>query len=584
MKRSNTYYNILRKAGVIAASLVAFAALPLTLTGCATDSEANAKSIYDYKDDDVKSYADLFEVFWNVMDQRYCALNEQGISSLDWNQVYGEYKPKFAALKSFTATSEFTLEEIQSDNAKAKQYFKEIIDKILDQHFRITITLPVSHASTESVTIRSSLRERDDKFPLSSRWNFTKSLLKDGNMTFEFKSPEGFCMIGGFLKSDPEVYYLSFSNFRLTENCQHTYRKEYLPTYEGSTYHLSRQTIVDKVNELVSAQDKREKVASEATTLLDSMNNYFASDAVTAACKKMVAFSNGGDYYGMVEQVQKAENMAPGIVKRLPRSTEVDDISRNIQGIMDSDANCATIRSEAGFSQWLCTALAEYLLHEREFYAFWSDVEFTTDHSVVEFYQRCFMEPLKEGKIKKLLLDLRSNTGGYVADTRLITDYLVSHTATFCYMRMKENDNPYGYSPWVPQQIVVTPNSLKRDIPTAILIDNWSASMGEVTPLMLKSQGDHIKLIGRNTFGAQCMLTENANSNGGWTGNVTRYLNFYMPCVMTKDTHGNILESVGLAPDYKVERMTNDEITKIYQAASDAKDRDMEKALEVLRQ
>lgn len=80
-------------------------------------------------------------------------------------------------------------------------------------------------------------------------------------------------------------------------------------------------------------------------------------------------------------------------------------------------------------------------------------------------------------------------------DTRLLTDYLITQSAVYAYVRKKEDNNPYSYTPWIPQKITVTPKSLGRNIPTAILLDNYSASMSEVTTLILKSQGDHVKTI-----------------------------------------------------------------------------------------
>lgn len=563
----------------------AMGALQPVLTGCVADVDANSKSISDYKDSDVKSYGDLFEVFWSVMNQRYCDLNEHSdASSLDWDQVYSEYKPKFEALKSFRATSDYTQEEIQADNAKAQQYFQEIVGKVLDQHFRLKVTLPVSHASQETVSFRSSLRERGRYVPLDSRWVYTNGQLKSDTTSFGDITSDGFCILGGFLKDAPDTYYLGFNSFSLTANCSYAYHDDYLPTNAANAYHLDQQKIAAKAGELVASQEKRTQVEQEAVALLATVDQYLASSAVTAACGKMMAYSNEGDYYGMADSVTLAVLRSPGIIKSLPVSKDVSTLTNVIKVQMARDNGCKTICTESSFCTWLSKAMAEYLLHEREFYAFWSDVAFTYKHSCVETYRRRFLEPLAEGKIQKLILDLRGNTGGSVADTRLLTDFLVNRTATFCYMRKKEDNNPYSYTPWVPQQIVVTSSSLGRDIPTVVLIDNYSASMSEITSLILKSQGDHVKTVGRNSYGAQCMLvSDNSSSNGGWQGNVTSYLWFYMPVVLTKDVKGNILESVGITPDYAVEEMSQEEVGKIQQNSADARDRDLEKALEILR-
>lgn len=84
------------------AFLLATTTTGMSLTSCVADNDANEKSISDYSDTDVKSYGDLFQVFWSVMNQRYCTLNEQSsVSSQTWDQVYKEYKPKFDALMTF---------------------------------------------------------------------------------------------------------------------------------------------------------------------------------------------------------------------------------------------------------------------------------------------------------------------------------------------------------------------------------------------------------------------------------------------------------------------------------------------------
>lgn len=587
----NSNYNIRRwlaEIKTIAASLFILISLSFALAGCVADSETNTKSIYDYTDNDVKSYGDLFEVFWNVMNQRYCDLNEQpDASSLDWNQVYGEYKPKFDALKSFQATSEFTQAEIQADNAKAQQYFTEIVGKIIDQHFYIDVMLPVSHGSYETVRFSSTLYGKDQYFPLSYRWEYIKSQLKQDGTAFSYSYDIGgddeFFMEGGFLKDHPDIYYLGFSRFDICNNFFHTYKQEYLPVNAESTYHLSQQIIVNKAKELVASDEKCVRIVQEATALLSAIDNYIASDNVQALCKKMVAYENGGDYYGLAYYAQKACNSMPNILVNLPLQEDVSGVANRIVELIKNYNDCQAICSDTNFASWFVQALARYLWHEREFNNYWSDLVFTYYHPLVESYRRYFLEPLKEGKINKLILDLRSNGGGRVADTRFLTDYLVSHTATYCYMRKKENDNPYGYSPWIPQQIVVTPKSLGRDIPTAILLDNCSASMAEMTPLMLKSQGDHVKIIGRNSAGAQSILSSNTSTNGGWQGYVTSYLFFYMPVTMSKDMNGNLLEAVGITPDYPVEAMTEEEFYNIINNTSSARDRDMEKAIEVLQ-
>lgn len=567
------------------AFLLATTTTGMSLTSCVADNDANEKSIYDYSDTDVKSYGDLFQVFWSVMNQRYCTLNEQSAVSLQtWDQVYKEYKPKFDALKTFQHTSAFTQQEIQEDNAKAKQYFQEIIDKIIDQHFYVKITLPVSHSSMETVRFNSTLRNKTEYFPLNAHWNHTRDQLNLDGTAFGEITSDGFCIMGGYLKEQPGTYYLGFNKFALYENCFHEYQKTYLPGNAASTYHLDASTISAKAKALIADDGKREKAEQQAEQLLADMDNYLASDDAAQACEKMAAYSNQGDYSGLYALASEAYEKSPNLLKQLPITADASGMGEQIRQKLQGDARYQQMLSASGFANWYCQALADYLWHERELYAYWSDLKFTYNHLCVEGYRRLFLEPLAKGEIKKLILDFRGNGGGSVIDTRLLTDYLITQTAVYAYVRKKEDNNPYSYTPWIPQKITVTPKSLGRNIPTAILLDNYSASMSEVTTLILKSQGDHVKTIGRNSYGAQAMLTsDNEASNGGWIGNVTSYLYFYMPFSLTKDAQGNLLESVGIAPDYLLDEMTGEEKEKLYQNNPSAVDRGLKKAMEVLK-
>ena len=567
------------------AFLLATTTTGMSLTSCVADNDANEKSIYDYSDTDVKSYGDLFQVFWSVMNQRYCTLNEQSsVSSQTWDQVYKEYKPKFDALKTFQHTSEFTQQEIQEDNAKAKQYFQKIIDKIIDQHFYVKITLPVSHSSMETVRFNSTLRNKTEYFPLNAHWNHTRDQLNLDGTAFGEITSDGFCIMGGYLKEQPGTYYLGFNKFALYENCFHEYQKTYLPGNAASTYHLDASTISAKAKALIADDGKREKAEQQAAQLLADMDSYLASDDAAKACEKMAAYSNQGDYSGLYALASEAYEKSPNLLKLLPITADASGMGEQIRQKLQGDARYQQMLSASGFASWYCQALADYLWHERELYAYWSDLKFTYNHLCIEGYRRLFLEPLAKGEIKKLILDFRGNGGGSVIDTRLLTDYLITQTAVYAYVRKKEDNNPYSYTPWIPQKITVTPKSLGRNIPTAILLDNYSASMSEVTTLILKSQGDHVKTIGRNSYGAQAMLTsDNEASNGGWIGNVTSYLYFYMPFSLTKDAQGNLLESVGIAPDYLLDEMTGEEKEKLYQNNPSAVDRGLKKAMEVLK-
>lgn len=68
-------------------------------SSCVEDVTESTKEPTRYTANDIKSYSDLFDVFWNTMNQRYNYFYEQ--SSFNWETVYNEYAPKFKKLKTF---------------------------------------------------------------------------------------------------------------------------------------------------------------------------------------------------------------------------------------------------------------------------------------------------------------------------------------------------------------------------------------------------------------------------------------------------------------------------------------------------
>lgn len=67
---------------------------------CVEDVTESTKEPTRYTASDIKSYSDLFDVFWNTMNQKYNYFYEQ--SSLNWEAIYKEYTPKFKELKRLT--------------------------------------------------------------------------------------------------------------------------------------------------------------------------------------------------------------------------------------------------------------------------------------------------------------------------------------------------------------------------------------------------------------------------------------------------------------------------------------------------
>lgn len=203
-----------------------------------------------------------------------------------------------------------------------------------------------------------------------------------------------------YLKEQPGTYYLGFNKFALYENCFHEYQKTYLPVNAASTYHLDASTISAKAKALITDAGKREKAEQQAAQLLTDMDSYLASDDAAKACEKMVAYSNQGDYSGLYALASEAYEKSPNLLKLLPITSDASGMGEQIRQKLQGDALYQQMLSASGFACWYCQALADYLWHERELYAYWSDLKFTYNHLCVEGYRRLFLEPLAKGEIR----------------------------------------------------------------------------------------------------------------------------------------------------------------------------------------
>lgn len=576
------YYIIGKVRRAYMACLLAM--VTLSLTSCVSDNNGSSDSIFDYTNNDVKSYGDLFDIFWKVMNQRYNYLNEQqGTFALNWDQVYSDYKPKFEALLTFDRSSKWTVSQIQADHDKAQEYFKEIVNHILDQHFRLTVKLPISHTSFDKVTFSSQGIQREGcTMPLWMHFDYTLQELCNDDNLIDYNT-QNFSMLGGFVKGKPNTYYLAFSKFALGDNCTYSYKSQYLPQDKKSSYWLSKETIDQQISTLVDATGQRETIRQAAYKLYDSFENYMNSEDVKAAISKMVAYAQEGKYEGLLADVKKAHSEMPLPLQTFTNVDAVKQMQEQLEDGLQNHPEYDALNENLSFRTWLLKALAAYLCNVRELDSFCNDASFTLQHPLVELYPKCFIENLKSGKIQKLILDFRGNGGGAVSDTRLLTDFLITHSKAYCYIRLKEDNNPYSYTPWIPQYIEQTSNSIGRDIPIVCIIDQGSGSMSETTTLLLRGQGDHVRIVGRNSAGAFSMLSQSGAANGGWNGNVTDYLSFYMPFMAVKDLNGNILEGYGLTPDYTIDPISSDEATAINLQLPTAKDKFFDKAVETLK-
>lgn len=496
---------------------------------------------------DVKSYADLFEVFWKTMDQQYNYFYEQKQQGgLDWDEVYKTYYPKFEALKTYGRPGEDD-GQINADFLAASGYFKEIINPIIDRHFNVKIQFPATNKNIiRTVTFYGGMLDENTPltYPFEEKYGYMKNRVD--NNAFKSKT-SALGLIAGNLTSDPEIYYLTFSQFAVTNSFKITLADNYLNPSKGNALLLTKE-ILSESEELNAIKDVNMRNAIKEVTfnILDEYNAY-AESAVFKTFMQEVAKFNQTEIAS--KELNIAAKNALIAYNALPKyktiapygplyNAETEEYVGTFIGLMDNHVNFGY-----NFPQ-LTSAITQII-------------------SRSPFYEK-FLNPLHRGDIKKIIIDLRDNGGGAVVDARFISDRFITKNTVFAYQRTREGNGRFNYTPWVEAKTNPHNFGIPANIPIAILTDKGSASMSEITTLMLKSQGNQVVSIGDYSAGATAGLGTIDDFNGGTRDEIAGgKLKFYMPLLAMKDATGLVVEGVGIKPNIAVAPLTDAELAQM---------------------
>jgi len=158
-------------------------------------------------------------------------------------------------------------------------------------------------------------------------------------------------------------------------------------------------------------------------------------------------------------------------------------------------------------------------------------------------------------QLKGIVIDVRGNGGGEIADLDYLVGQMVTSQYTFGSTRYKNGVNRLDYSPWAPA--VVKPwvgGSVNVTAPIVILGDHLSVSMSELTIMAIKTLSNG-KFIGTRTWGANGPLTSSVYFDGGqftvgssaWGS--SGYMFVYTSSSCFKYINDSIYEGVGVPPD-----------------------------------
>ncbi|WP_288789474.1 S41 family peptidase [uncultured Elizabethkingia sp.] len=541
------------------------------LSSCVEDDRTSITEPTRYTRDDVKSYADLFKVFWSVMDQRYNYFYEQTRGDgKDWNTIYREYYPKFAALKTWEMKDDMSDKDILDERNRAIEYFTDIIDPIIDRHFAVVVYMPISKFSNlTGKTFNGGMKTKENNiYRFNDKMKYMTGRI-DNPVSF---SSGSFNYFMGSLKANPDIYYISYNQFALFRTQIMDLHDTYLAPNSIDNYILTAAEI-DKNTDLNAIKDlnTRNKVRDFTVNVLNQWNAFFSS-------------SDAKSFNGQVAAFKNTEIVSDAFID-LTKKMLSD--SRNLVAYGNKTLYASVLNSESDkYITWFMGRMKDHAEKGYEFSLFQSDAG-----SIIAkgpMYQK-FLNPLRKGDIKKLIIDVRGNGGGAVVDFRVFVERFVTKNTVWSYQRIKEGNGQLNYTPWIPAQTKPHKFGLLKNIPIVILTDKGSASMSEMSTMMLKSQGNHVISIGDYSAGATAGLTPNQDDfNGGIINTgffdtpIGGVLRFYMPTMATKDINGNVIEGIGVKPDIFVTPPTDAEVVAMQSSPTTFVDRVMNEAVKYL--
>lgn len=549
------------KKNIIYLGLALFSASAI-FNSCVQDYESSIKEPTRYTSNDIKSYADLFKVFWTVMDQRYNYFYEQKEKGgMDWNAIYKEYYPKFAALKSYNGIG-VSDTDMQADAEKAYGYFREIVNPIIDRHFWVKIALPLSSSGiAPSYKFSGGMKEKKPNYyPFVSKYRYMKDKLQDGAVLVDN------FLLAGNLKSIPDIYYFSFNSFDLSTKFKIDLDDKYVSPDPGNFFVLTPDIIANS-QELNAISDikMRNEVKNFTINILNEWNSFPNSNEMKSFNSQIGAFKNtevlSDSFLNITQQLLTQSNNLVKYNSLATYSTVLN--SENLPYIQWFIAKMNK-HVELGYRLEQFQDMANKILKSAPFY-------------------KKFLNPLHKGEIKKLIIDLRGNGGGAIVDARFFTERLITKSTTAFYQRTKEGNGQFNYTPWIPVQVKPHLFGLPKDIPIAILTDKESYSMSEMSTLMLKSQGSHAVSIGDYSAGATAGLGGADDFNGGTRDAIAGgILEFYMPLMATKNLNEEVIEGIGVKPDIYVTPPSDAEVAQMKNNPQTFVDRVMGEAIKYL--
>ncbi|PVH24595.1 S41 family peptidase [Sphingobacterium corticibacter] len=158
-----------------------------------------------------------------------------------------------------------------------------------------------------------------------------------------------------------------------------------------------------------------------------------------------------------------------------------------------------------------------------------------------------FANVLEGEQPRGVIIDVRNNGGGALADLDFLLGRMITSPLHFGYTKSKLTNNRLDFTPWIPARVNPVSEAKEITAPIVVIADNYSISMSEITALAVQAMPNG-HFVGERTWGAMGPLTSNYIYNAGQFA--TSFMSLvYTSSLQIKALDNRVYEGIGLTPD-----------------------------------
>lgn len=177
------------------------------------------------------------------------------------------------------------------------------------------------------------------------------------------------------------------------------------------------------------------------------------------------------------------------------------------------------------------------------------------------------------GESRGVIIDVRNNPGGDLADLNFLLGRLTENPLHFGYCQYKNGDGALDLTPRVKAYVNPEPEAKNIELPIVILTDTYTASLSELMTIAVKSFPKGLS-IGETTWGSTSPVVPfEVYSSGSFE--VQDFMSVQLSSCKFTPLDGKVYEGIGFAPDILIPHSAR--------AYTSGKDPQLERAIEFLR-